>query len=297
MRYNDFTLLPEHAFQPLGRHMTLEGGGSTPPPPDYTPVANASAESAKLGNQLGNAQLAEAKRQYDSNTTMAAPIVAAQTDIMNQSVAQGNDYYNYLKTQQRPVEKALNTQAMADGSVQQQQEYADKAVADIRNGQTSALNTAMRQGLRYGYSPDKMAAAASAQAGTMASSEAAAANSGRQQSINLGFARKLDVAGLYRGLPGASNAAYSLANQSGNSAVNNQQSSGQNYLGGIAQGNSTIMQGQQQKVAGLGSMLNAQAGIFDSMNAANASQQAGMYGMVGTGVGAAAGIYGAALAI
>ena len=134
MRYNDFTLLPDHAFRARGRHMTLEGGGSPPPPPDYTPVANASAESAKLGNQLGNAQLDESKRQYNANTALAAPIVAAQTDMMNQSVAQGTDYYNYMKTQQRPVEQALNTQAMTDGSAAQQQEYADKAVADSRTG-------------------------------------------------------------------------------------------------------------------------------------------------------------------
>lgn len=296
MRYNDFTLLPEHAFRLLGRHMTLEGGGSTPPPPDYTPVANASAESAKLGAELGHAQLDESRRQYDANTAIAQPIVKAQTDLMNQSVAQGNDYYDYMKTQQRPVEQALNAESMTDGSPAQQQEYADKAIADSRVGQTGALNTAIRQGLRYGYSPEKMAAAASAQAGTMASNEAAAANAGRMQSRNLGWARKLDVAGLYRNLPGASTAAYSVANQSGNSAVNNQASAGQTYQAGMAAGNGTIMQGQGQKVAGLGSILNAQTGIFDSQSASNASARSGMFGMVGTGVGAAAGIY-AAVAI
>ena len=33
MRYNDFTMLPERAFQPLGGKMTLEGGGSPAPAP------------------------------------------------------------------------------------------------------------------------------------------------------------------------------------------------------------------------------------------------------------------------
>ena len=33
MRYNDFTMLPEKAFQPLGGKMTLEGGGSSSPAP------------------------------------------------------------------------------------------------------------------------------------------------------------------------------------------------------------------------------------------------------------------------
>ena len=38
MRYNDFTMLPERAFQPLGGKMTLEGGGSSSPPPQQAPA-------------------------------------------------------------------------------------------------------------------------------------------------------------------------------------------------------------------------------------------------------------------
>jgi hypothetical protein len=33
MRYNDFTMLPERAFQSLGGKMTLEGGGDSSPAP------------------------------------------------------------------------------------------------------------------------------------------------------------------------------------------------------------------------------------------------------------------------
>ena len=46
MRYNHIDMLPELAFQPIGKRMTLEGGGGkrkAPKAPDYTGAANATA--------------------------------------------------------------------------------------------------------------------------------------------------------------------------------------------------------------------------------------------------------------
>lgn len=81
--------------------------------PDTTTLANASKESAQIMANLGQKQLDEAGRQYDSNMKVIAPIVKAQTDIMNQGATQGADYYQYLKDNQRPVETALKDQATA----------------------------------------------------------------------------------------------------------------------------------------------------------------------------------------
>ena len=47
MRYNHFDMLPEKAFRPVGKRMTLEGGGkggSAPAAPDYTGAAIATAQ-------------------------------------------------------------------------------------------------------------------------------------------------------------------------------------------------------------------------------------------------------------
>lgn len=44
MRYNHLDMLPELAFKPIGKRMTLEGGkAKAPPAPDYTAAANATA--------------------------------------------------------------------------------------------------------------------------------------------------------------------------------------------------------------------------------------------------------------
>jgi hypothetical protein len=82
------------------------GGGSQPAAPDYTPLSQASEKAAVLGKELGDAQLAEGKRQYDSTMKVAAPIVAAQADSMRRSNEQSGDYYSYGKSF-RPGEQAM----------------------------------------------------------------------------------------------------------------------------------------------------------------------------------------------
>ena len=59
MRLDHFGMYPEQAFQPIGKRMTLEGGGkgSAPPPPDYTGAAQATAagnKEAAIAAQAGN---------------------------------------------------------------------------------------------------------------------------------------------------------------------------------------------------------------------------------------------------
>lgn len=261
----------EPYFLKLTRYMgrvgfILYGGGKgdTPDAPDYTPLATASKESAEIAAQLGREQLAENTRQYEKNMEVAQPIIDAQKAIMDQSIAQGNDYYEYMKSQQRPVEQALNAEAMAAGTEAKQQEAADRAEADSMRGLTKAANIIARQGIRYGLAPSAIKSRAGALSATAASGIASATGAAREQEKNVGYAKKLDVSGLYRGLPGASQGAYSVANNAGNSAVGNQNQTSAQYLNGMAAGTGTIMQGQQQRLSGLGSILNSQTSIYNS---------------------------------
>ena len=59
MRLDHFGMYPEQAFQPIGKRMTLEGGGkgSAPPPPDYAGAAretSAGNAQAAMISQFGN---------------------------------------------------------------------------------------------------------------------------------------------------------------------------------------------------------------------------------------------------
>jgi len=187
---------------------------------------------------------------------------------------------------------------------------AGQAVADSRAGYTNSVNSAIRQGIRYGFSPNKLLANANALAVQQAGAQAGAANQTRKtatqtmygrgvgqvgeelkgmtadrnykiQDSAIATAKKQDVAGLYRNLPAASQGSYSLATNAGNSAVNNQNQTSNQYMQGVNQGNSLIMEGQKTAVQGLGSMVNAQTSY------ANSGSDSGLWGALGTVGGAA----------
>jgi len=84
----------------------------------------------------------------------------------------------------------------------------------------------------------------------------------RTQAQQMGYARKLDAAGLGRGLAGASAAAYGGASGAGAMAGQNAQSAGQNYMGNMAIGSGTIAAGQNMQIQGLSSILNNQTSAY-----------------------------------
>lgn len=290
--------------------------------PDYTPMANASAEAAQISAQLGREQMAQAQAQYDREMAVTQPVIDAQLGLMKQQQQQGDDYYNYMVSRQRPVEDALNNEAMHYNSAQDDAErrlitgsdadvYAARqgdidnqvgtALADVRSGQANTTNQMIRQAMRYGWSPDKLAQMAGSQGMTMASQQAAAANAARntgiantrglmmqdrqmrQADLAREWGKKMDVAGLYRGLTGASQGAYGLSLGAGNNAVGNSMTPANQLLGANQAAAGTIMQGKGLQIQGLGSILNSETGIY------NTKQQSSGNGL-GTALGLAGGV-------
>lgn len=268
----------------FGLILYLDIGGDAPAPPDTTPMANATKESAEVMAALGREQLAESKRQYDINRETADPVVKAQLALMEQSKIQGDDYYNYMKETGRPIEQQMAAEATTAGSEQMQDEAAGRAVADVRKGRTSAINAAIRAGLRFGMSSNKIGTGVLGDAGAAGSAEAAAANAGRTQEKATGWAKKLDVAGLMRGLPGASQGAYSVALNSGNSAVDNTMKPGNALLAGNMGGASLIGQGQQFNMSGNQAILGANQAAYNSQVQANSANSAGLGNLLGMGM-------------
>lgn len=274
-------LMPMGAFRPECGRMRLYKKDSEAP--DYTPLADASKDSNAIMAELGQKQLDFAKEQYDDSLPMYRDLVAQQLQIADASKAQADDYYSYMKDNQRPVEAALNADAMASGTPAAQEAAAGKAMADARTGYTGALGTAVREGTRFGYSPEKMAATAGGTGLGYASMVASGANNARDTEKNLGYAKKMDVAGLYRGLPGASTGAYSVALNAGNSASGNKVAPGMQYQSGMAQGAGTIGQGRGMLQSGLQGMLGGQmqsAGLSQAADAQSAQSTGAAVGTV-----------------
>ncbi len=269
------------------------GGNDAPAAPDYTPMANASEAAARIGAEQADRVLAESTRQYDRNMAVAQPILDSQAAMMKSAQEQGDEYYNYWKTKAQPVEDALNADAMAAGGAAAQEEAAAKAAADARLGTTQQANMVARQGLRYGWSPAKMAAAAGSLAGSNASTIASAMTGAREREKLTGTAKKLDVAGLYRGMPGASTGAYGAATAAGNSAVGNSAvgnsvAVGNGMTNGAIAAGGLKMQGQTARISGLNGILNAQTSVYGAQSKQDdgfGSMLSGLGGL-GQGIGA-----------
>lgn len=257
-----------------------------PAPPNYAPMQAASDYAAELGLTLGREQIAESKRQYDLNRAVSDQVVNKQLALMDQTKTQGDDYYNYMANTFRPLEQQMVTTANNEASVARQEEVAAQAAADARRGSTQQQNQLIRQGLRYGWSPQRLASMAGSMAGSQAAQVASATTNARNNQRNLGWARQMDAAGLGRNLAGASQGAYGLTINSGNSAVANSMQPGSQLLTGMAQGAGMQQTGVGQQLGGLGGILNAQGSYNNMLANYNSQNQGG--GMFGALLGAGA---------
>lgn len=265
------------------------GRGRSPPPPDYTPVANASREAAAIGAALGREQLAEARRQYVMNMEVARPIIDAQTRTMNQAFEQGDINFQNFQNEGRPLQRAMRD--IADGrvpeSVQRQMEAeAARSMADVAANVSNQRQQSQRSLARMGVNPNsgRFAAMQNEMDLGAASAKAGAANRGRNQALDRAYARKGDVLNTFSGLASSAPQFYSASTTAGNSAMTNQMAPGGALLAGMHQGAGTTMDGRRIGVQGLGNVLQAQT------NWASNNQGDSMGSMLGGLGGAATGI-------
>lgn len=239
-------------------------GKSAAPPPDYTPLAEASAEAAEIQAGLGREQLAFAKEQYDRSAPILESIANQQIAAQNEQMAQARDYYNYQRDTYRPLERGLVADAQRFNTEAYRQEMAGQAAADVGRAFGISQQQNQRAMAAMGVNPNSGRFAGMQQASGLqqAAVSANAQTNARNQAQQMGYARKLDAAGLGRGLAGASIAAYGGANQAGSMAGGNAQSAGMNYMRGMGQGAGTIANGQQMQLSGLSSVLNAQTQTY-----------------------------------
>ena len=299
-----FMMLPERAFQRHPGGNILPQGSSKPQTaaaPDYTQLASASSHAADVGKELGDAQLAQNKEQFDQSMAVATPIIAAQTDMMKSAQAQGDDLYNYNKNTFRPIEQGLADEAQSGVSRYDTnpdvraavERNVSRAVSDQASAQASQQGQMQRSMESMGVNPNsgKFAAMQTGINLSNAAATAGAATNARDSAVALDYAKRMDVTGLGRNLPGASQGAYSVATNSGNSAVNNQTQPAAQYLQGMSAGNGTIMQGQGLNVSGLGTITGAQTSAYNQSMGAAAQAQAGIGSLVGMGLMAGATMY------
>ena len=262
------------------------GKKSNPPPPDYTPVAQASAEAARIQGELGREQLAFAREQYNRTAPVLDQIAQQQIAAQQQQMSQAQDYYDYQQQTFRPLERSLVADAQRFNSDAYRNQLAGQAAADA--GRAFGLQNQMQQRnmAAMGVNPNSGRFAGMQNASNLqqAAVRSAAMTGARTQAEQMGYARKLDATGLGRGLAGASAAAYSGATNAGSQAGINTQSAGLNYMNGMNMGAQTIGRGQQMQLQGLSNVLNNQTQTY-------INTQDSFLGDLGGFLGGAASVY------
>ena len=109
----NFAQLLHQGIADPSRSMANGGGkGGSAPAPDYTPMANASEEAARIGAELGREQLAENKRQYDLNATTLKPVVDESIKTQQLANEQGAKNFETFQAEGRPIQQKLADLAM-----------------------------------------------------------------------------------------------------------------------------------------------------------------------------------------
>lgn len=228
--------------------------------PDYTPLANASDKAAAVMGDLGQQQIDFSKKIYDENAPLMKDIATKQGLMMDQQMAHGKDYYDYNKATFRPLEKGMVTDAQAFDTDAYRNILATKAAADagLAFGRTRQANERAMASMGVNPNSARFQGIGSQAALGQAGARAGAMTGARERAHQLGYARKLDAAGLGRGLAGASTAAYGSASGAGGQAAGTYGMAGQQHMAGMAQGAGTIGSGMDMQISGLSNVLNNQ---------------------------------------
>ena len=257
----------------------MGGKSSPPPPPDYTPIANASKEAAEISAGVAKEQLAWAKEQYASAKVISDKVVNKflETQDINATTAAA-DRARYEKIYQ-PLEDQLAKEAESYASPERQALEEGRAQATVAQQFEQARDASLRQLEGFGVDPTTTRAVALdvGVRAQQAAAQAAAGNQARMATETTGRALRSEAINVGRGYPGQIAGQYGTAIQGGAGAVNSalaQTASGAQTMGTGAQ----FMGLQNQSLGTWSGALNA--GYQNQMSAYNAANpdQSGMWG-------------------
>lgn len=203
--------------------------------------------------------------------TAVADARAGQTAALNTAARQALRYGVQLPSAMGGVSSAQASQLAS-------------AANTTRNNAIDKYRGLAGQGIGLKDGVFKTSQAGTADAMGRAEAASMAGRNMRIQNESLDWAKQLDVTGMARGMPGASQGAYGVAVGAGNSAVQNQMAPGQALIGAMGQSNNTTMQGQQLAMNGTLGVLNAQSSYANAAANSGGSDLGGLGSLLGGGV-------------
>jgi hypothetical protein len=242
--------------------------------------ADQADRAAQLSYDLGQDQLAFSRRQYEELSPLARQVAQSQMAAQDEQMRQARDYFDYQQQTFRPVEQGLVRDAERFSTEGYREQLAGQAAAAAGRAFGVQQDMGQRAMAARGVNPNSGAALALQAQGNLglAAQRANAMTGARTQAEQMGFARRLDVTGLGRGLAGASTAAYGGATGAGSAGVNAAMAPGNQFMQGMGQAGNTML-------AGSGQALGAYGSLYSGANQAAMGAQNNYMGLLGGLVG------------
>lgn len=263
-------------------------GGKSASAPDYTELAAVSREAVGVARDLGQQQIDFSQRQYDELKPILTEIAQGQIDAQQQQLAQAQDYYDYQTSTFRPLEQGLVQQAQDFNTESYRERMAGEAAAAAGRAFTNIQQSSARADRARGLNPNSAASRALRQQSVVgqAASRSQQMTNARDRAEQLGYARKLDAAGLGRGLAGASAAAYQGSVGAGSAGAGTYQIPGNMMMQGYGAGAGTMMQGYGLGIQGQTGIINSQTSVYGSQLEKQGAIFGAVAGLAGAGIGA-----------
>ncbi len=201
----------------------------SPDPPDYSGVANANAEAARLAKQSADADLAFRKEQWnatqglrDNLTRTATEQADLQSQIARDSKTRSDAQWSDYEKTFRPLEQQVVSDAQSYDSADAMQQAADRATSDVATAANATRGATARRMASMGINvaDPRYVASDRASASAELSARAAAANNARTGVKDKAIALRAGAANFGRNMPNTSSAAYSTAIAAGTGATN-----------------------------------------------------------------------------
>lgn len=254
-----------------------------PDPPDYEALVQGSVESAEIFADVAREQLDWAREVDAANRGVLDQVLGVQLPQLQAAFEQAQaDRARYEEVYQ-PVEDDLIREFQQVGTQEDQELYAARRAADVRAQFEAQRRNQLQQLEDYGIDPSQTRNQA-LDLGFRAQEAAAAAlasNQGRTEREQLGRALRSEAINIGRGYPAQVAQAQGIVNQTAGGAVGG--ATGVTNAGVNAF--SPALQAGQISQGGYANAGNLQnMGYQNSMQQfnANAAQQAGFWGGVGT---------------
>lgn len=223
-------------------------GSKAPEAPDLGPMAEGSAESARIAQETALEQLAWAREQDTNNRQLLDRVVTGQEQIQDETLSNAQEDRGRYEDIYQPLEDNLVQEFQNYDSPERMQQDRSRAMSDVSQSFDAARRNSLQRLESYGVDPSQTRNAAldigvrTAQAAATAGAASAATRSTEQT----GRALRAEALNIGKGYPSNVAGSYGQSLQAGNSMMGNANqttSTSSNALGGVNAGLGTSIQG------------------------------------------------------